>query len=243
MKLGPATTIVPLAELLERRGGEPRPRAWLAATAPVRPRPLFGLVEEALVVVAPPSAEPALPAEAEAIPDPTEALEAMCAAAQRKGTEAARDQIEALMARYFDCIRNLGAAAREAARPDAGEVVGLALVIARELIGRELSGDQSVLIASLDEAMRSLRSDGSARVRLSPSDAAWARLHRTDLRDAAVSLIEDPALAPGGCVIETPRRVIDASIEARLAAVQQVLLDVVRGDPERAEDEDYLAVG
>ena len=46
---------------------------------------------------------------------------------------------------------------------------------------------------------------------------------RPELFHAGIELVEDSTLGIGGCVVETPHRVIDATIETRLMAIKDAL--------------------
>ena len=70
---------------------------------------------------------------------------------------------------------------------------------------------------------------------LGPEDIAWVRQRRPDLERRGVELRLDEALGIGGCVVETPRRLIDASMERRLEMVRESLVEVVQAAPREVE--------
>jgi hypothetical protein len=60
------------------------------------------------------------------------------------------------------------------------------------------------------------------------------------LRDGVV-IVEDKALTVGGCIVETPAWVLDASIEARLEAVRAGLVEIMQtSSADETRDEDDL---
>jgi flagellar assembly protein FliH len=185
------------------------PPAWLERSAAERP-------------------PPATPAA------PPESLDAVIADArakgEREGIEAGRTKVNALMERYFNAIIGLERATKETRKPFAKEAVELGLTIAREILEREISVDGAALKARLEEALGAIGPEGPIRVRLGPTEIEHA-VQRAPELVSSVELVEDETLGVGGCVVESPRRVIDASISTRLAAIRTALEDAwARGD-------------
>ena len=59
-------------------------------------------------------------------------------------------------------------------------------------------------------------------------------------RDGVV-IVEDKTLTVGGCIVETPAWVLDASIEARLEAVRAGLVEIMQSSSaDETKDEDDL---
>ncbi|RLA18619.1 MAG: flagellar assembly protein FliH [Gammaproteobacteria bacterium] len=101
------------------------------------------------------------------------------------------------------------------------ELVSLAMLVARQLVRRELKIDPGQVIAVVRDAMSILPvSSQKVSLRLHPEDAELVRsafaLEDTDL---AWKISEDPLLTRGGCEVVTETSRIDATIEKRLAAV------------------------
>ncbi len=185
---------------------------WMEPTQ-VDPRPLFS------VPMSPPAPAPAL-ADA---PEAAVELEELRRSAEHEGLMAAQHKVEALAQRYLDAVARLEEQSRRGVRPLASEVVELALVVARELVGRELSLDRDALVGGLDEALASASEDQQVTVRIGPTDLAYLRKRRPDLSESKIAFVEDVTLTIGGCVVETTQRVVDRSIEARLESVREAL--------------------
>lgn len=134
-------------------------------------------------------------------------------------------ELEATKARYAEAVRTLTEAAEEIRATYSTRTVELALMIAREVLGRELSFDRASLVARVEEALMVVGHEPSIRVRLGTADAAFLLGRRPDLVSAGVELVEEPSLAPGACFVESSRRMIDASIEVRLSVVREILAD------------------
>jgi flagellar assembly protein FliH len=147
--------------------------------------------------------------------------------AERAAQEKARAELDKQIQRYVDGIARLQGVVRELGKPLAGEVVELAMVVAREIIGRELATDRSRIADVVAEALADADGEGAVVVRMNPADLAQLRERRPELAQGA-AFVEDRRLAAGGCVVESASQVIDASIEARLDAVRLAVVRELR---------------
>ncbi len=103
----------------------------------------------------------------------------------------------------------------------AEQAVTLALNIAEAVIGRELELATDPGADALRRALTSLPLDVPVTVRLHPADRV--QLDPSVLGDRPVHLVDDPTLGRGDTVVQTDEQVVDATIEAALARVRQVL--------------------
>jgi flagellar assembly protein FliH len=213
---------VPLAARLGRTGPTaPEIPSWLGRVAPVpKPRPLRAKSLSCAVVPVAESAEETWRAERQ------RELEEARAAAEVEGLKMAQAKVEMLIERYLDGIERVQAKARTAGRPGGAEVVDLALLVAAEVIGRELTVDRELLAQRVDETLAAVQADGGVVVKLGAADVAYIRRRRPDLA-AAVTLVEEPGLGPGGCHIETAKAAIDLTVAARLEAVRAAIAGIV----------------
>ncbi len=196
----PRSAPKPLGGQLPSRGDGPPP-AWLSVFEPPEPEP-----------------EPEPPA-------PRIDVAKLRAEIEAEAERAARARYDESCTRYLAGFQRLEQAVAEARRVEAETTVSLALVVARELCGHELKVDEHALREAIDRALHG-GPDDVVRVRVSPRD--FDRLKVEPLVSDQVSLEPDPALAPGGFVVESDREVLDASVESRLEALRAGLIDVLR---------------
>ena len=118
------------------------------------------------------------------------------------------------------------------------QLLGLALAIGKQLARRELSADPAQVLGVLRECLEQLPlAARDVRVHLHPEDAAVVRERlAAPSKERAWSLIEDPTLARGGCVVRSDTSHIDARFESRVNAVLSSALGEQRA-PERAPSE------
>jgi flagellar assembly protein FliH len=204
-----------LSDVLSRVEGPPVPE-WLTKKEAPTARPMFAL------------------AAAPDKPDPSvleQHLEDARTAAELDGLKAAQEKVETLCERYLDGIGHLAEVAKEARRPLADEVVALAVVIAREILQRELSVDRDRVLETVERVLSQVKGDGGVSVRLGRADLAYVTQRRPDLFEAGVRFVEDESIGVGGCVVETLGTVTDATLEKRLATVARAVSQLFAEEP------------
>lgn len=152
--------------------------------------------------------------------------------AETRGYEAgmarARAETGKQLAALEERVKRLGAALHLLARPleqlDAeieSELAQLALTIGKQIARRELRIEPAQVIAILRESLALLPASArEVRVHLHPEDAATVREHLTaPTNERAWTMVEDPTLSRGGCVVHSQSSRIDARLESRIAAV------------------------
>lgn len=100
-------------------------------------------------------------------------------------------------------------------------IVDLAMLVARHLVRRELKTDPGEVVAVVREAIAHLPvAARNPRIRLNPDDLELVRevLAPAD-GEGGWRLEADPLVTRGGCLVETETSLIDATVEARLAAI------------------------
>jgi flagellar assembly protein FliH len=144
------------------------------------------------------------------------------------GLARARADTSARLAALEERAKRLDAVLDLLARPleqlDAdieSELAQLALSVGKQLARRELRIEPAQVIAILRESLALLPAAArEVRVHLHPEDAATVREHLcAPTSERAWTIVEDPALSRGGCVVHSQSSRIDARLEARIAAV------------------------
>jgi flagellar assembly protein FliH len=161
------------------------------------------------------------------------------AAGYAAGIARAQAETQARLAELARQVERFDALARQLAEPlraldDEVEqaLLALATTIGAQLARRALEADPTQLIALVRECLKELPlGSREVRVHLHPGDAAVARerLARTD-GERAWSLVEDPALTRGGCLIESEHSQIDARFESRLNGLIAAALGDARAE-------------
>jgi flagellar assembly protein FliH len=115
------------------------------------------------------------------------------------------------------------------------QLLGLAFAVGKQLARRELTAAPAQIVAILRECLEQLPlAAREVCVHLHPEDAAIVRERlAAPAEERAWSLVEDPTLARGGCLVRSDSSRIDARFESRVNAVLASALGEQRA-PERA---------
>ena len=98
----------------------------------------------------------------------------------------------------------------------------------KRVVLRELSLDPDLVAALAHVAVERLGDQAPATIRLHPEDYATVLANRGEQWEGTqVSVVPDPAVQRGGCVVESDFGMIDASVDAQFAELSRALL----GDP------------
>lgn len=158
---------------------------------------------------------------------PVQAFEELRARAEEAGLEAAKSRVDAVEQAYFEAIADLVAARKSIVASYERHVVELAMMVAREVLQRELTVDGDGMCTRLEQALHEGEGErGGMVVRIGTADMDHIRRCRPDLLVRGTEFVVDESLPSGSCVVEERERVIDVSIERSLEGVRRALLDV-----------------
>ncbi len=114
-----------------------------------------------------------------------------------------------------------------------GEVVQLALSIARKILHREAQLDPLLLAGIVRVALEKIDGATGVILRIHPQDAAdWRRYLSTHLEPANLpQIIEDPAQPPEHCTLETSMGTSLIGLEVQLQEIEKGLMDLLAARP------------
>ncbi|MDQ0982317.1 flagellar assembly protein FliH [Pseudomonas synxantha] len=126
--------------------------------------------------------------------------------------------LERLMGNLFDPIAEQDTQLEKS-------MVGLVQHITRQVIQRELVLDSSQIESVMREALKLLPLGvGNVRLYINPQDFEQVKALR-ERHEETWRIVEDAALLPGGCRVETEHSRIDATVETRISQIMDKLLD------------------
>ena len=137
--------------------------------------------------------------------------------AGREMAERERERLAEIAQRADALLGSLTAQLAMLQQGFADEVVGLAVAIARSAVGSALSLRPDRVIPLVNEALEALADErGRPVVRLHPDDAALLGEALGPLLAArGAQLVPDETVAAGGCIVETGRASVDATLATR----------------------------
>ncbi len=114
-----------------------------------------------------------------------------------------------------------------------GEVVQLALSIARKILHREAQLDPLLLAGIVRVALEKIDGATGIVLRIHPENAAdWRRYLSTQLDPAdRPEIVEDPAQLPDRCTLETSMGTAVIGLEVQLKEIEQGLMDLLAARP------------
>jgi flagellar assembly protein FliH len=99
--------------------------------------------------------------------------------------------------------------------------VDLAFGVAEAVVSRELTLSHSPGLEAIERALAAAPSRNDAVVRLHPTDAQTILDHTRP--HGVTTIVSDPSVSPGGCLLEVGATLVDAQVETALARVRMVL--------------------
>jgi len=116
-----------------------------------------------------------------------------------------------------------------------GEVVSLALAIARRVLHREAQLDPMMLKAVAHLALGRIADGTSVRLRVSPQQVeAWQEvMNRQQGLKVRPVVVADPAVGRADCLLETELGSTDLSVEAQLEEIEKGFFDLLAARPSK----------
>jgi flagellar assembly protein FliH len=114
-----------------------------------------------------------------------------------------------------------------------GEVVQLALSIARKILHREAQLDPLLLAGIARVAIEKIDGATEVLLKVHPLQVAeWRKYFNQRMaREEAPEIVEDPALEPGRCILQTSMGTAVLGLETQLKEIEQGLMDLMAARP------------
>ncbi len=111
------------------------------------------------------------------------------------------------------------------------EVVKLAVAVSRKIIDRELATSPEIIVEMVKRAIQKVTDREEITVRVNPENLDSTINAQEEIAQSAkgvrkLRVLSDPAIAPGGCVVESSNGTVDARVERQLEEIEQALRDV-----------------
>lgn len=212
-----------------RNASATHPIAWSAIGKETATDPVHVHVE-------PPKAHPAaeeLQRAQEHISQLQQALEQRVREARqaglREGEAAARQkaaaEIEAIREQTSRTVAELAQVRSQLFHQAEGDLLRLAMEIARRIVHRELRVEPGAVDALIRHALDKVQGQEVCRVRAHPDQAAWLRPALERLGQGQLEVKADASLEPGAMLFETSRGNLDASVETQFREIERGLAD------------------
>jgi flagellar assembly protein FliH len=131
------------------------------------------------------------------------------------------DAMAARVAQLDSILQLLGQPLQQLDAEVEKELLHLTLAVGKQLARRELRIDPTQVIGIIRESLALLPAAArDVRIHLHPKDAKIVRERLAEPgKDRAWTIVEDPTLTRGGCMVRTENSQVDVRIESRVSAV------------------------
>jgi len=138
----------------------------------------------------------------------------------REGLEKAADEAGAIRAQARDVLDQAEMIRRSTLEALEGEIIDLAREIAEKLLNLQLSLEPESVLGVAEEALRLVAGRVSVVLYVNPSEWDLVESKKSEMlvhlpAKAELRVIADRSIQPGGCLIETERGRVDATLEKR----------------------------
>jgi len=161
---------------------------------------------------------------------------------EKEASDRARVEFDEERRRWASLMQQLTTARRDIFRASESQLVQLVIAAVEKIIaGRPYHPEK--IAETLREAFDLLVTKDKLTIICAPGDASFIKDlladHRDEFEDIAKFTVrEDPAITPGGCLVETEWGTIDARVEKRVAALKQIWREATMAPPpDQDEDE------
>src|SRR5690554_4417645 len=156
---------------------------------------------------------------------------------QQQAAEATRKEVESRVDRLEHLLGELVLPIQRHEEELETALVNLTTVLARAVVYRELSLDSSQIRQVVRKALAALPSTAdNLRLHIHPDDLEPVR-EVAERLDVAPVIVEDDALMPGGCKVETMHSLVDYTVEKRFQRAVQGMLEEQLADGDGVESD------
>jgi flagellar assembly protein FliH len=128
-----------------------------------------------------------------------------------------------MLRRVAQTIEELGGLRQSLIQETEREMVQLALTLARRVVHREVTLDPELAAALAHVALDRLGTTTPATIRLNPEDYTIVAQDGARWGTAPVTVVPDPSISRGGCLVESAFGSVDATIERQFDELSRAL--------------------
>ena len=147
------------------------------------------------------------------------------------GLNAADSEYRAKLQEADDLINAAYIQRQEIIRSSETEILGLAMAVARKVVGEELTINSEAVVEIVKKAVHKATDREQLTVRVNPENLDTALIAQEEIKLSAagirkLKITADSAVSPGGCVVESSNETVDARIERQFDVIEKALMEV-----------------
>ena len=151
-------------------------------------------------------------------------------AGYQEGVSLAQAEYEGLIAKAKETLDQALEEKRRIIAASEGDILQLALVIAKKVIGLELTVNPEVIKNLVQTALTKVCDVDNVSVKVNPAEIAYILDCQEELKKSSnilsLQVLGDETVTQGGCLIETSCGNVDGRLERRIEEVEGALLEV-----------------
>jgi flagellar assembly protein FliH len=165
-------------------------------------------------------------------PDTGKKIEAAYLQGKEEGTQQANERFENSLEMFAQGIEEVSRLREALLQNSTHDMLRLVMSIARQVIHCEISVNREVILATIGKALNAAVSSDSYRIKVNPEDLALVT-EKKPLFLASINGLKnivfeaDPAIARGGCLVESELGEVDATIDSQLEEIRRTLLEAM----------------
>ena len=162
------------------------------------------------------------------------AYEEGLAKGEEKGFREGIKKAEPVVTRMQELLAELEGLWHHMVQTYEAQIIDLVGRAAEKVVLSHVSLDHETIKRSIQQAFGTIPEPVSATIEVNPKEMEYIETLKEDFFTQVkslkhVSLIPNASVSPGGCRIKTDTGEVDATVESRLDAVRQSMMDVFRG--------------
>lgn len=149
------------------------------------------------------------------------------------GEKKVRAELDSALKAFSQAAQELDTIRSEIFKRQSEDLVRLAVVVSEQVLNAQLSINEELIVSIVGKAMQSAFDCDEYHVRVHPEDVRIVQEHRPLLLAHANGLRQihvhgDASISRGGCVVESNKGQVDATLESKLAEIQEHLKQAVQ---------------
>jgi flagellar biosynthesis/type III secretory pathway protein FliH len=152
---------------------------------------------------------------------------------ERKGAAAAQQRVNESLAVVNKVVAQMQEVASLAPSILEENIASLAVIVARQILTREVSLDRELVADLVRRALTEFPIDQTVRIRVNPLDLASLTVNTDGGQDMApitanrdASWLADPRVSRGGCLVEGRDRIVDGRVDTALERAYRRMAEI-----------------
>jgi len=142
------------------------------------------------------------------------------------GTRMGLEQMMPAVETFAGLVQQLNQLATNTLAGMEPEIIRLVLAIAERVIHTRIEADDKVLHRVIEAAVGEIDERWNVTVKVNPGEYETLQKYQEIFKQldrlGKVTLLPDPSITPGGCIVQAPEGFVDATLETALARVAKI---------------------